>query len=282
MPENLFQHFMLLSEAIFIFNSQTIDESQIERTGNMLRQFCSTLILTAQLYDIRYCTANIHSLLHISDDVKNFGPLWTHSCFPFENINGCLLKRMHGTQNVPFQIITAVSMIQSLPSIVHTLSNGTPEHKLFLQLTKRHLKTNETKIGENVYAMGRIEVRSLNQDPQLFRAISNALGYSPDCPEIKYFTRLRKGSQTFHSLAYNRVRCRRSYTIAYSKQLHNELSFGDIEYFVQYKSFCNQSFRCFENCVCPLHNFAVVESYDKLQLRIVDSKIGGTKASLSH
>ena len=51
LPENLFQHFMLLSEAIFILNSQTIDESQIERTGNMLRQFCSTLILTAQLYD---------------------------------------------------------------------------------------------------------------------------------------------------------------------------------------------------------------------------------------
>ena len=29
---------------------------------------------------------NIHQLLHLSDDVRELGPLYTHSCFPFEEV----------------------------------------------------------------------------------------------------------------------------------------------------------------------------------------------------
>ena len=43
-------------------------------------------------------TINIHNLLHIPNVVKNMGPLWAHSCFPFESANGELLKLFHGSQ----------------------------------------------------------------------------------------------------------------------------------------------------------------------------------------
>lgn len=33
---------------------------------------------------LRYQTANIHLLVHLVDDVRLLGPLWTHSCFHFE------------------------------------------------------------------------------------------------------------------------------------------------------------------------------------------------------
>lgn len=36
----------------------------------------------------RYYTANVHKLLHFADTVFNVGPLYVHSAFPFEGING--------------------------------------------------------------------------------------------------------------------------------------------------------------------------------------------------
>ena len=49
-------------------------------------------------------TINIHNLLHIPNVVKNMGPLWAHSCFPFESANGELLKLFHRSQAVEKQV----------------------------------------------------------------------------------------------------------------------------------------------------------------------------------
>lgn len=35
---------------------------------------------------------NVHLLLHLSNTVKNWGPLWTINTFPFENENKNLLQ----------------------------------------------------------------------------------------------------------------------------------------------------------------------------------------------
>ena len=43
-------------------------------------------------------TMNVHNLLHLPQVVENLGPLWAHSCFPFEHANGELLKMFHGSQ----------------------------------------------------------------------------------------------------------------------------------------------------------------------------------------
>ena len=52
----------------------------------------------------RYMTANIHGLLHLPNSVRKLGPLWVHSCFPFEAANGVILKLFHGTQNTEKQV----------------------------------------------------------------------------------------------------------------------------------------------------------------------------------
>ena len=49
-------------------------------------------------------SANVHGLLHLPDVVKNLGPLWSHSCFPFESANGQILKLFHGSQGVEKQV----------------------------------------------------------------------------------------------------------------------------------------------------------------------------------
>ena len=49
-------------------------------------------------------TYNVHQLLHLKSDVENLGPLWTHSCFFFEDLNGDFRDLFHGTQNINGQV----------------------------------------------------------------------------------------------------------------------------------------------------------------------------------
>lgn len=113
-----YNHFLLLSEAIFILLMESIMPAQIDHAERLLWNFCSQM---GSLYGERYLTANVHLLVHLSDSVRALGPLWIHSCFHFEDKNGHLLCLIHGTQNIPMQMVNAVKLIQCLPSIAQTI-----------------------------------------------------------------------------------------------------------------------------------------------------------------
>ena len=49
-------------------------------------------------------TSNVHQLLHLRDSVEDLGPLWSHSCFFFEDLNGDFRDLFHGTQNIDGQV----------------------------------------------------------------------------------------------------------------------------------------------------------------------------------
>ena len=77
----------------------------------------STLIIFVQMLkhysiwkQILVLYPNFHLLVDLVEDVIQLGPLWTHSCFLFENANQFLLKLFHGTHDILKQIVSAVSM----------------------------------------------------------------------------------------------------------------------------------------------------------------------------
>lgn len=49
-------------------------------------------------------TVNVHGLMHLPEVVNNLGPLWAHSCFPFESANGDLLNFFHGSNGIEKQV----------------------------------------------------------------------------------------------------------------------------------------------------------------------------------
>ena len=53
---------------------------------------------------VQNCTMNVHLVSHLTHYVKLYGPLWTHSCFAFESLNGYLMQLKHGTQHVVTQV----------------------------------------------------------------------------------------------------------------------------------------------------------------------------------
>ena len=110
LPQEHYTHFIflsILSRAIFILLGDSITYKELEHAERLLQHFC---LMFSALYSEGKETINVHSLLHLADDVRNLGPLWTHSCFPFESYNGNLLKLFHGTQNVQLQIVSAVAI----------------------------------------------------------------------------------------------------------------------------------------------------------------------------
>ena len=62
-----------------------LNDVQILAAEEMLNLF---YLLLPHLYGTKSCTLNAHSLIHLTKYVKWWGPLWTHSLFGFETMNG--------------------------------------------------------------------------------------------------------------------------------------------------------------------------------------------------
>jgi len=113
-------------------------------------------------------TLNVHSLLHLTDCVRELGPLWVFSCFYFENQNGILKSLVHGTQQVDKQILSSFSYEKNLPAAAEDLIPERSTYKeVFEQLyhCQNHCIStkNLCKIGEDLYVIGKSLKDSLTE-----------------------------------------------------------------------------------------------------------------------
>ena len=251
---NNFQHFAILSQASFILLQDSISEHELQQCERLLEYFC---LMFPYLYELRYQTINIHNLLHLPQSVRELGPLWTHSCFHFEDKNGYILKMIYGTQNVSSQIVTAVSFVQNLPQMVESLKKNHSDAVDFYQnLTGAHNSSQQTQILHNTYALGARSSRELAEDE--FAALADVLGCIPDSKKVLAFTRLKKGKEIFPLSAYEKVTVRNSYTVLYRLD-ETHVNFGEIMYFFQYKPKCPGTGNCRFNCTCHAFNYVVLQ-----------------------
>ena len=100
----------------------------------MILKFCQQF---QEIYGKCYMLANIHQLLHLCDNVKHLGPLWTHSCFPFEDKNKFILQLIHGSQKIECQLNSAINVIQSIPNVVEKTISKNPLLMSFYQSMNR-------------------------------------------------------------------------------------------------------------------------------------------------
>ena len=162
------------------------------------------------LYSAGKETINIHSLLHLPDDVRNLGPLWTHSCFPFESYNGNLLKLFHGTQNVELQIVSS-AITQSLPSLKLKLTLGSVEEEFFNSLMNPSHVRREQIIENNIAALGSPSMKTLDREQII--ALGKFLGFPSLLDTFPSFKRMDIGSSVYHSLSYKQVTAGNSYSV---------------------------------------------------------------------
>ena len=102
-----FNHWLLFVESFYILLQDRIHIDELNTCNQMLHDFVAQ---TEELYDITAMTFNLHQLLHICENVLNWGPLWTNSTFCFESANYYLLRAIKSANGVTQQVIRFVNL----------------------------------------------------------------------------------------------------------------------------------------------------------------------------
>lgn len=90
LAEEYHSHLCLLSEGVYLLLGQTITEEEITRAECLLEEFYKSFPL---LYNKGSCGLNFHNVgSHLTSFVRQWGPLWAWSCFPFEDANAAILN----------------------------------------------------------------------------------------------------------------------------------------------------------------------------------------------
>lgn len=110
LPPDYIYHLSLLVSAMHILLADAIQIADIQKAQEQLELFYR-LVPQLDLFEI--CTANMHCVIHLSQFVRNWGPMWCYSCFGFESMMaGHLRKYCHGTRNVLAQMIHNVRSVK--------------------------------------------------------------------------------------------------------------------------------------------------------------------------
>ena len=230
LPDRYYDHFLLLVCGVYNLVRDSISGSALKESVRCLKHFC---LMIDSLYGARYLTINSHLLLHAAESVRQLGPLWSSSCFSFEDYNGELTRLFHGTQHVATQINASVCFIQASASHPDIFSDADAK-KLFEEMSVKRPINLKFNLGVDTYSLGMsksTKVANLSRIAKL--ALQEVLSIGNMFDRIVVFSRICKSGSVYHSRSYNRPAKRNSYTVLFSVPLQNYSSFGQVEYYVK-------------------------------------------------
>jgi len=105
LPRKKYKHFLLFSVATYILLNHNICSQWIEVAKKMLIEFNASIPL---LHEEHFLVYNFHSVIHLSEDVTNFGSLNTCNAFPFENFMQVIKKMLRAKNRFLEQVINRI------------------------------------------------------------------------------------------------------------------------------------------------------------------------------
>lgn len=141
-------HWIYLVQAVHILLQDEIKVEDLQLADKLLQKFVRGAEL---LYGEFAITSNVHSLLHTVQSVIDWGPLWAHSGYPFENSNGNIKDMLHASKGSISQICRRIKMKEAIVLIkrkVKFLYDGV-ERTFNSILNRNTVKT--IKAGANRY-----------------------------------------------------------------------------------------------------------------------------------
>jgi len=110
LPHTIYMNFLLFHVGITILASPILSSLYCDFAGDLLKSFVQHF---GQLYGSNMLVYNVHGLVHLAADVKQFGTLDNFSAFPFENFL-CSLKKMVRKPKFPLeQVVRRMSEFRS-------------------------------------------------------------------------------------------------------------------------------------------------------------------------
>lgn len=157
LPIDLYNHFLLLHVAIRILCDKDICISHNELANEMLREFVFEM---EHLYGLEHIIYNIHSLIHLANDVKVFGNLDNFSAFVFESSLYKLKNLLHKTPQPLAQIANRIE--ENEFELNYNVNN---QDTFPLLKKRRHILCNNNHVITTVYKEIITEKFKLSNEP---------------------------------------------------------------------------------------------------------------------
>ena len=223
LPAAYYQHHLLLVEAIYTLNSDSIAPESLDKCEMMLNYY---VCLFSTLYGANNMGINVHSIVHLVDTVKDLGPLFVYSCFPFESLNGDLKTLFHGTQAIDKQVASAVRKLIKLPTLVSQVDVASPAG-LFLE-SLRGCASSSGWGASDIKILGQIQEHILDQsEMRALRQCTTVMSQQ----SVK-FLRFCKDQQVFSSCLYRRQYVRNSNVVVI--MFNGSLRYGQVQFYIKY------------------------------------------------
>lgn len=245
LEQEYFDHFKLLVIGISLLCQPSISEQMIRDSSRALHEFVRRF---EHLYGRKFMSCNVHSLLHLPEIVRKMGPLWTFSCFDFEDINGKLKNLVHGSKNAQLQVYFGASLfINTFTLNKELLVPGTPPHSFCKKLLSATKQMKLQVIDHLVYIVGTLSKFPI---PQNIRQV--ILNHGIRGENVIPFKKLMKNNLVYSSESYTRSKLTDSTYVKYT--LLGMACFGRIKFFIRVAN-C----RCKKICQCPnINHYAVI------------------------
>ena len=132
-------HWALLVDAIHILMRPSITMAELLRAEDNLKQFVGE---TELLYSKSAMTFNVHQMIHLCQSVVDWGPLWGHIGYGFEDGNGKIVRCVKAANGVINQICRTIDFKQSEEILAKHVSEK--EDSPMIEFCS-HLESRETK-----------------------------------------------------------------------------------------------------------------------------------------
>ena len=234
LPPVYLDHALLLINGIYLLLKSSITEEDLEHSARLLQHFCLRM---PSLYLLNKNTYNVHQLLHLPNCVRTLGPLWSISCFFYEDLNGDLRNLFHGSQAFDMQITTATFWLQQVSKFEDSLESG-----IVLRAYRRMTNIRgdgprpRVEVSQDVLYFGRPVRSTLVSQPELEAIFAHTGSVVRD---IDKFFRFSVCKVLYHSSEYKRVCRRNSFTVLLSENEGNAVAF--VQYAFSHTKFCGHA-----------------------------------------
>ena len=209
LPPLYFHHFGLLVCAMHILLQSEISDSLIHAAQSMLDDFYS---LCPELYGDQMCVLNVHLLSHMANFVQLWGPLWTHSAFGFESMNGHIKNVIHSGYRIADQLVFSIDVSTTIGTLSDRLRDVEDERTLSFFMssdTECVSRQNMSPLFPGSYTIGAVHPSTLNAEER--RTISQLTRTRVNRTLV--FQRLFLNRTIIHSVQYGKQGGKRDSTV---------------------------------------------------------------------
>lgn len=155
-------HFLCLSLAIYLMTAENCSVIHVDCAEMLLIAWHSCL---SAFYGEEACSYNAHAVLHLSEQVRQLGPLWTHSSFVYESLNHELKQLCTGSTFTAKQVATRFVRSRLVTSNKVAFVGRDARKKAGVSVKMLHASANPGVFGVNIFTPDPETVLRYTVDP---------------------------------------------------------------------------------------------------------------------